>query len=83
MCLVCKQYLCYVQNVVWILRDIVVQFNSQEGWKIQDEQNLWTQRCNVQIFLNKRNHIHTRPTHGRGKANWNNPNSGRDKKLAK
>ena len=39
MCLICKQYLCYVQNVVWILHlhDIFVQANPQEDWKIQDE----------------------------------------------
>ena len=29
------------------LHDIVVQANSQEDWKIQDEQNLWTQRYNI------------------------------------
>ena len=39
MCFICKQYLCYVQNVVWILNlhAIFVQANPQGGWKIRDE----------------------------------------------
>ena len=39
MCLIYKQYLCYVQNVVWILNlyAIFVQANPQGGQKIQDE----------------------------------------------
>ena len=36
---ICKWYLCYVQNVVWILHlyAIFVQANPQGDWKIQDE----------------------------------------------
>ena len=85
-CLVCKQYLCYVLNVVWnfsmILssKSILKRVERSKTNKISGRRDVTSK---FSWIKQGKNHIHTRPIHGRGRANWNNPNSGREKKLAK
>ena len=86
MCLVCKQYLCYVQNVVWIFsmilssKSILKRVERSKTNKISGRRDVTSK---FSWIKQGKNLNHTRPNHGQGEANWNNPDSGREKKLGK